>query len=318
MVILLLSTLYITLFILNAASVIPETAEALRVFLFIVLPSIFPLCVLSDWLVKTGSFYYLGKVGAPLMRPFFKLSGNCVLPVIIGLLGSYPSSAKTTGSLYQNGEITLNEAIILSTFTNNAGPLYVIGVIGTNLLNSSFLGFIIWFGQITAGFLVGFILSRILNNKSRRFIDRPNANQNVISTKDALQKLPLSIAESAQTMITVAGTIIFFAALCASLECIQVQFLQSWVKWARAIIEMTTGCQMVSGLSLNQIPVTFQTAFQCCLYAGIVSWGGISVHLQILYIFNSYKIPFKKYIIGKCIHTILSMGITFTLVLLIA
>lgn len=318
MVILILSTLYITLFILNAASVIPETAEALRSFLFVVLPSIFPLCVLSDWLVQTGSFSYLGRFSAPLMRPFFKLSGNCVLPVIIGLLSSYPSSAKTTGALYTRGEITLNEAIILSTFTNNAGPLFVIGVIGTTLLNSSFLGFIIWFGQIASGFLVGLIFSRLLNKKRMRPSYTFSTSNYVSTTKNALQKLPLSIAESAHTMVTVAGTIIFFAALCASLEGIQVPFLQPWVKYTRAIIEMTSGCQMVSALSLKHMPFAVRTAFQCCLYAGIVSWGGLSVHLQILYIYNSFKMPFKNYIVSKCIHTILSMGLTFALVLMLA
>ena len=301
MVILLFSTIFIIFFILNASAAIPETAEALRVFLFVVLPSIFPLCVLSDWLVRTGSFTYPGKICTPIIRPIFRLSGICVLPILIGLVGSYPSSAKTTATLYKSGQITLDEAIVLTTFTNNAGPMFVITVIGMKFLASPLLGFVIWSCQILAGFIVGIIFSRII---IKRLLPRKTLGTISLPFRNSIRLLSTSIADAAHTMVTIGGTIIFFTALCTSFEWINIPFVKATTSVLKMLLEMTSGCQSIATLSQSII-------YKSCLYAGVISWGGISVHLQIMYILSNDGLPCKPYILGKILHTLLSIFLTY-------
>lgn len=314
MIILLLSTVFIIFFMLNTPSAIPETAESLRSFLFVVLPSIFPLCVLSDWLVKTGAFNYPGKLFAPIMKPLFRLSGICTLPVIIGLVGSYPSSAKTTATLYHSKQITLNEAIVLTTFTNHAGPTFIISVIGIGFLSSPLLGFVIWICQIFSGLILGIIFSRILIRK--RGVEKPMHIASYPFTK-SIRLLSSSIADAAHTMVTVGGTILFFTALSASLEYINIPFIHTFTGISRMFLEMTSGCQAVNIFTYNGLSNTFLMIFRCCLYAGVVSWGGVSVHLQIIHILSQCGIPCKYYLISKTFHTILAMLLTFIVIICI-
>ena len=44
---------------------------------------------------------------------------------------------------YQNGEISYEEALKLSAFTNTASPLFMIGVVGTNMLQNTSLGLLL-------------------------------------------------------------------------------------------------------------------------------------------------------------------------------
>ena len=315
MAILFFSTIFMICFIMNGSAAIPETAEALRSFLFVVLPSIFPLCALSDWMVKTDAFARPGQYCTPMMQPLFRLSGICILPFLVGLVGSYPSSAKTTATLYENKQISLDEAIVLTTCTNHAGPMFVISVIGLGFLGSPLLGFIIWFCQILAGLVTGVIFSRLIIKKRKSLPKTLIAP--VHSVKTSLQLLSTSIAEAAYTMVPVGGTILFFTALCASMEFIQVPWMHTLSGIARMLLEMTAGSQIIHTLTGPSLPNSLLTLFQCMLYAGVVSWGGVSVHLQIVYILSRHGIPCKHYLLSKMLQTVLAMALTGLIVFII-
>lgn len=304
------SFLFIIGFVLCAPSAIPETAEALKTFLFVVLPSVFPLCVLSDWLVRTGAFRIPGKILSPMMKPLFGVSGMGALSVITGLIGSYPTSAKTTAQLYKNGEISYEDALRLTAFTNNAGPLFIIGVLGTNMLHSTALGVLLWFFHITASFLTGIIIGKCGKNpvgipkKISQPLDRTKKNKN------ALLQLSASIASAMETMIPVCGTVLFFASLCAVMEGENCAFIKPFSKFLQMALEMTTGCQTAAGISLHSFSWKTTLTIRCCLFSGIVSWGGCSVHMQILYILSQNGLSCKRYLIGKILHTVISVLLT--------
>lgn len=312
MLVCIFSTLFLIFFIGNSSSAIPQTAEALRLFLFVVLPSIFPLCVLSNWMIRTGAFQRIGQTISPLSRLLFGVSGMSALAILIGWIGSYPNGAKTTASLYKNRQIPYKDAVALTAFTNNAGPLFVIGVIGTAMLSSTQLGIILWGCHLTASLLIGIWFGRKMKNKDatlNQSAERIIAP--VSSVKDALKSLTSSISDAAQTMLPVGGTVIFFAALCASIEYSGHPFVEHVSGILSMLAEMTSGCQAASQLQISGISESMQQILQCCLYSGIISWGGISVHLQVIYILSQHKLPCRKYLVGKILHTFLSMVLTF-------
>ena len=303
------SFIFVIGFVLCASSAIPETAEALKTFLFIVLPSVFPLCVLSDWIVRTGAFRLTGRLFAPLMKPLFGVSGTGALSIMTGLIGSYPTAAKTTAQLYKNGEITYEEALKLSAFTNNAGPLFIIGVLGTNMLRSTTLGVILWCIHVTASLLTGILMGKFYRNRHTSLNRKPIPLVEV-KKQNPFLLLSSSIASAMETMIPVCGTVLFFASLCAMIEAIQMKELQSVGNLLSMFLEMTTGCQTVDKLSLTSLSEASALLTRCCLFSGVVSWGGCSVHMQTIYIFSQNGLPCSRYLIGKIFHTIIAVGLT--------
>ncbi len=279
-------------------------------FLFVVLPSVFPLCVLSDWLVRTGAFRIPGRLLGPLMKPLFGVSGMGALSVITSLIGSYPTAAKTTAQLYKSGEISYEDALRLTAFTNNAGPLFIIGVLGTNMLQSTWMGILLWCFHITASFLTGVIMGKCYKNPIGLSLKTPQLlNIPGKKTNNFLQ-LSTSIASAMETMIPVCGTVLFFASLCAMIESKNGSFIQPISNFVKMLLEMTTGCQTAAGITFNTFSTRTDLIVRCCLFSGIVSWGGCSVHMQILYILSQNGLSCTRYLLGKIFHTIISIFLT--------
>lgn len=279
-------------------------------FLFVVLPSVFPLCVLSDWLVRTGGFRKLSRFIGLWMKPLFGVSGMGALSLITSWIGSYPTAAKTTAQLYKNGEISYEDALKLSAFTNNAGPLFIIGVIGTNMLHSTFFGIFLWIIHILASFLTGILMKNCYKTHQYTSLCTRENSKETGEKANSLLQLSTSIASAMETMVPVCGTVLFFASLCAIIESQNFSFIQPLNYIFELLLEMTTGCQTVSSFSFFNLSSKAILMTRCCLYAGVVSWGGCSVHMQIMYIFSQSGLSCTRYMIGKMIHTLFSVLLT--------
>ena len=99
-----------------------------------VVPSLFPFFAAISLLLQLGAAEALGRLCAPIMRPLFRMRGVCALPLLAGLLGGYPSGAKTAASLYAQGRITRQEAELLLGFCDNCGPAFLLGCVGAGVL----------------------------------------------------------------------------------------------------------------------------------------------------------------------------------------
>ena len=69
-----------------------------------------------------------------------------MLPFILSIVSGCPVSADSVLKLYKNSYIHKYEAERLLSFTNNLGPVFIIGAVGAGMLNSpitSIIGFII-------------------------------------------------------------------------------------------------------------------------------------------------------------------------------
>ena len=82
----------------------------------------------------------LGKIFNPFMLPVFGINGNGASAFILGVLCGYPIGAKTAVDLYKNSYISKKEAENLICFSNNSGPLFIIGALGIGMLSSKSAG----------------------------------------------------------------------------------------------------------------------------------------------------------------------------------
>ena len=110
-----------------------------------VVPSLFPFFVATELLSYTNFTYYLGKLLNKFMKPLFNIRGEGSFAFIMGILSGYPMGAKIAANFRQNNICSKVECERLLSFTNNSGPLFIIGSVGISLFGNSTIGFLLLF-----------------------------------------------------------------------------------------------------------------------------------------------------------------------------
>ena len=79
------------------------------------------------------------------MKPLFNIRGEGSFAFIMGILSGYPMGAKIAANFRQNNICSKVECERLLSFTNNSGPLFIIGSVGISLFGNSTIGFLLLF-----------------------------------------------------------------------------------------------------------------------------------------------------------------------------
>lgn len=283
------------LFILFGNSYIPETKNALELFLNTVFPTMFPFYVLSSIIVSNKSITVLTR---PLKKvtKLYNLPTETSAAIITGLLCGFPVGAKVTCDLLKNNYISQKEAAILAAFTNNASPIFLISIVGRIYLKNELAGLMIWLCIVLSSLLSGLIISRIKLNKN----NSSDVFKTVLKEPSEIN-LTDSIVSGFNTSLYVGSVIIFFSSITALIKRISLLGNKIYVG-IYSFLEMTGG--------LNALYILSPSKLNICRYItiiAIVSWSGICVHMQVCGILKSNGIKTKYYFIGKVLQTIFAI-----------
>lgn len=283
------------LFILFGNSYIPETKNALELFLNTVFPTMFPFYVLSSIIVSNKSITVLTR---PLKKvtKLYNLPTETFVAIITGLLCGFPVGAKVTCDLLKNNYISQKEAAILAAFTNNASPIFLISIVGRIYLKNELAGLIIWLCIVLSSLLSGLIISRIKLNKN----NSSDVFKTVLKEPSEIN-LTDSIVSGFNTSLYVGSVIIFISSITALIKRISLLGNKIYVG-IYSFLEMTGG--------LNALYILSPSKLNICRYItiiAIVSWSGICVHMQVCGILKSNGIKTKYYFIGKVLQTIFAI-----------
>ncbi|WP_317856228.1 nucleoside recognition domain-containing protein [Chakrabartyella piscis] len=269
-----------------------------------VLPSLFPFMVGCQILMETGFAEKIGIYLQPLMQPIFKLSGIAALPLFLGLLSGYPMGAKITATLYEEDKISLAEAQHILSFSNNAGPLFVVGTVATGFFGEPLLGYLLLLCGILGAILTGILYRMIYPSQISNFTAK------TIQSKDITGLLPRSIANSLYTIGQIGGYILLFSILVelftvygifTILEKPFTPFVSSayFAGMLGGILEMTTGAYALSA----SIDSLFIQLIGVCF---LLSFGGCSILGQSFGILGDIPISKKRYVLSKIFNGIFS------------
>ena len=194
----------------------PETASqavrgALTLCFRTVVPSLFPFFVVVSLLLQLGLAGFLQGLCAPLMGPLFRLRGVCALPVLTGLLGGYPSGAKTAADLYAAGELTRQEAELLLGFCDNCGPAFLVGYVGASVLGSPQAGARLFLIHIAAALLTGLLLCRFQPDRGPALL-RTNLPAKAV---DFPQALTTAASGAVTSTLNICAFVVLFRVLAA-------------------------------------------------------------------------------------------------------
>lgn len=285
----------------SSKEVIESVAFSISIWKDNLFPTLFPFFVVSNLLMNYGFIDMIGKGFNPVMRRLFHLPGECGFILAASLFSGFPSGAKYTSDLVTNKRITKQQGERLLTFTHYSNPLFVLGMIGSVLLNNSDLALIILISHITAGILTGIIMNHsypipTLETRNTHF-------QKNSSTKTFGELLKTSIFDSLNTMFLLLGVVTIFLIITT---CIHELFHFPDIIQAilSGILEMTQGVKMVSALRIPDV-------IKASLLVGIISFGGFSVHLQVISIISSSNLKYKPFFCARVMHSFLAMGFVF-------
>lgn len=94
-----------------------------------VVPSLFPFFIATNLLSHTNLIDYISKKCNKFMYPIFNVPGESAYAFVLGLISGYPMGAKIVTDLRNNNSCTKNEGERMLCFTNNSGPLFIIGTV---------------------------------------------------------------------------------------------------------------------------------------------------------------------------------------------
>ena len=142
------------LIILFPSQIISSAKNGLLLWFNNVIPSLLPFIIGANILSLTGFIGFLGTLLEPITQKIFKISGNGAFALIIGLISGYPMGAKITASMYENHQITKIEAQKLIMFTNNSGPLFILGTVAVSMFKIPSIGILILLAHYFSAFTI--------------------------------------------------------------------------------------------------------------------------------------------------------------------
>lgn len=331
-----LCILFILCLILLSDAAVTSALDGLRLWAGVVVPSLFPFFVAAEIMNSSGFIRASGLLLEPVMRPLFNVPGCGSFALVMGILSGYPVGAKITCDLKNNGELDGPEAERLLAFTNNSGPLFIIGAVGTGMYGSPRLGIFIYLCHLSACITVG-LLFRFYKTGGKRFCDggfkknrrlpafRAFRNRLAADTgrggTDFGALLGNAVKNSVSTILTIGGFIVLFSVIIRLLAetgiigSLAALFYRVLTPFGldegiiRGVIsgffEITTGSRLVSSVSDAPLSLRLPAA------SLVIGWAGLSVHFQVMSIASNTGVSVSPYLLGKLLQGMLSAFYAF-------
>ncbi len=279
-------------------------SDALSLCLKSVIPSLFPFLVVSAVVISSGLAHQIGRFFAFLMRKIFRLPGESATAVIIGFLSGYPVGAATAVSMYQSGILKKHDAERLLAFCNNTGPAFLIGAVGIGMFGDVHVGISLYLVHIVSALLVGIIFAM--------FSPKCNCTECIGSEANSLpvhKCIVSAVKNAAVNTLYIVAFVVFFAVLN------KIIFIVFSLSDSIAISAVSSLMEVTSGVS--SIASRFGIKPAALIAAsGALGWSGLSVHAQVISIVSETDLSAIPYILGKLLHSIIAILLTFLLLIL--
>ncbi|MEX2460225.1 MAG: sporulation integral membrane protein YlbJ [Paenibacillaceae bacterium] len=302
----------------------------------ILFPALFPFIVISEILLGFGIVHFLGTLLDPLMRPFFRLPGIGGFVVAMGFASGYPIGARLTAQLWEQGLLNRDEGERLVAFTTSSDPIFLIGAVSVGFFHDPRLAVILAIAHYGAAFVLGFLMRFHGDPKPASALSPTSVPQGSILARSfkAMHEARLrdarplglllqqAIRSSIELVFVIGGLVVFFSVVLAYLSLGPVmEFLSTGLRYLLQMIhippalsnsmingffEVTLGAKSAGQASLN-VPLVDKVA----VAAFILSWGGLSVHAQIVSILHRTNIRYATFVIARLIHALLAGCLVF-------
>ena len=311
--------------LLFSTSNLPAIKKGLSLWANSVVPSLSPFFVATELLMNTNFVNVLGRFLNKLMKPLFNIRGEGAFGSVMGLISGYPVGAKIACDFRENNICSKEECERLLSFTNNSGPLFIVGTVGISMFGNSTIGLLLLITHILACITVGIIFRFWkFNSSSPDYVGNKSSNYKEyrnVTFANLGEVIGKSITNSISTILMIGGFVVIFSSIISILKAsgflniiilmitpvfnilhIDSSFIYGILT---GLLEITNGISSVSSINIKAISVNvIITAF-------LLGFGGLSVLLQVLSITSKTDLSIKPYVYGKLLHGVLAAFYTF-------
>lgn len=231
----------------------------------------------------------------------------------MGLMAGYPMGAKIITGLVKQKTLTLAQGEKALCFCNNCGPLFIIGTVGTILLQNTQLGYFLLFIHILSAIIMSFLLTAY----KIPFYVQKSSHNTLNSDFHFAPAFTKAVEDGMDTIVCVGGYIIFFSVLThifmdsivfkvylnfPLIKTLSPALVQGIFT---GILELSNGVGSFSKAFMNT-PSIYTLAF----LAASISFGGFCVYFQTLFVLGDIPFSTKPYLLCKLFEGILSFLLT--------
>lgn len=311
-----LLSLTVIYFSINPRLSMEASLSGAKLFVNSIFPTMFPFMVICNMIINLDGIKLYSKLLGPIICKPLGLSNPCSFAIIASFLCGYPLGAKYSTDLYKKGLINKHEFSRLINISSNIGPLFLIGAVGTAMLNNSTLGYLL----LIPSYLSTVIIGILTKNKKREPMSSPlpnKENTNPNPSSNIGEVIKKSIEDATLNILILCGYVIIFSVMISMIKTI---FLDTGILSDLCLllnipsdifnglflgsIEVTNGCNIITSSNL-------QTITKLCLISFLSSFGGLSIIAQTYSFFYKENIPLTKYFLYKVLQGIIAFVIMF-------
>lgn len=295
-----LSFLILLLEVLFHKALVFETISySLHIWVTSLIPSMFPFFVISDILIQYHITNYIPTWLKKTFTKLFRVSEPVVTVFFLSCISGFPSNARNTRALYDQKLLTKEEASHALIFTHFSNPLFILSTVAVFFLHREAYGYCILVAHYLGNIVLGVISSYFYSPHDINYTHLKEKSQSFSTI------LIKAIRSSIDTLLLILGTLTCFLVL-SSLMIHHLKMGAYSSSIMKGILEITMGLKSLSLLSVNDCyKVVISTMF--------ISFGGLSVHLQVLSQLVDTEISYHPFFIARIFHAIISGGISYLL-----
>lgn len=284
------SAIGILCLILDSKNASASTANAIELCLKTVIPSLFPMFVLSGLVVSGISGASGGWISS--LESLIRLPTGSGSIFLMGVLGGFPIGAQCIGQAVSENRLSRQDGVRMLGFCSNCSPAFLFGILGS-MFRSASVPFLIWIIQLESALLIAAFWPG-------QAAKADPSEATAISLSDA-------VLRSIRSMANVCAWVI--------LSAVATGFLERWLfpilpsplpELLRGLLELTGGILGTGAIESENLRMLLCTLFVC--------FGGICVLLQIQSIAAAHNLSMKTCIQQKIAHGLLGLLLTAALI----
>ena len=295
--------LFITLILLIGFEILKESTIVLdsvrfsfNIWINNIFPSLFPFFIISNLLIALNFHEILGNILKGITYKLFRVNKYSSFIIILSMLSGFPSFSKNIRDLYDKNLLDEKTSTKLLTFTHFSNPLFVLGTVSTFVGNKE-LGLPILICHYLGNFIIGLILRNY--NNSNNNIEVNNKKE----VKNFGTILTNSIMNSIDTLLLILGTVTIFLVITTLLNHI-FDINNNLKPIFNGLFEITNGLKYLENVDIS-------SNLKGLIAVGLISFGGLSIHMQTITIISDTNIKYYPYFLARVFHSIISMTLFY-------
>ena len=256
----------------------------------VIIPSLFPFMICVLMLIKSG-FSINNRVVNKVLYVVFGHSFDMFFAFLLSMLGGYPIGARLINEMYKQNAIDKKTANIMLMYCVNAGPAFIISVVGNGLYNSRKIGIVLLVSHIATSIFMAIYCGRLLKKHNCQY------KSTIKSSKNFSEIFVESVSDSSSAILQICCFVILFSAVNSYFDLFFGNM--SIIKYVSFFTEVT--------YAITKTKNIFFISF-------LLGFSGLSIWCQIFAMSSGRKINYFKFCFVRILHGIISSLLTKILI----